>query len=292
MFSFSLLWIVSSFHIICNGKKPNILFLQVDEMDGRNMDPTVPSQYNVISMPNLRNMAKNGVQFIRTYTNSPQCVAARTALWSGRRNNDIHVYNNAMGFAMSSDGKTVDDSCIKCYNQDTCQSVGKYQALNFTMFDAMESLGYNVYIDGKLHIGAAIKQTKQGKDATQNPFEPATDSNSMASITRSINILKPQSGSNPTNVNNNSTNPHSKDVEIIGTCIDSLNDLGSKRTNGNDEQWMLYCSINIPHGPYETNQTYLNKVNINNITIPIWKNEDTQTQILECPSVKRRQKKK
>ena len=80
-------------------------------MDGRNMDPTSPNQYNPIEMPNLRDLAINGVQFIRHYTNGPQCVCGRSVMWTGTRTNDNHVYNNAMGFAATSNG-TLDKNCV------------------------------------------------------------------------------------------------------------------------------------------------------------------------------------
>eukprot|EP01084_Bolivina_argentea_P053665 98500_1 len=164
--------------------KPNILFMNVDEMDGRNMDPTSPEQYNPISMPYLRNMGAKGVQFIRHYTNGPQCVCGRSALWSGRRTNDQHVYNNNMGFAAMSNG-TLDKNCVNTYNETRCQLTAQKQSLNYTILDAMQSMGYNVYIYGKLHIGAGIMQLPSQSNATNEAFGTATGSNSMASITRS-----------------------------------------------------------------------------------------------------------
>eukprot|EP01084_Bolivina_argentea_P053666 98501_1 len=145
--------------------KPNILFMNVDEMDGRNMDPTSPEQYNPISMPYLRNMGAK-------------------ALWSGRRTNDQHVYNNNMGFAAMSNG-TLDKNCVNTYNETRCQLTAQKQSLNYTILDAMQSMGYNVYIYGKLHIGAGIMQLPSQSNATNEAFGTATGSNSMASITRS-----------------------------------------------------------------------------------------------------------
>eukprot|EP01084_Bolivina_argentea_P280168 479088_1 len=94
-----LLWICNTF-----AKMPNIIFLMVDEMDGRNMDPSSTDQYDAIEMPNLRNMAMKGTQFVQHYTNGPECVCGRSVLWTGRRTNDIHVYNNAFGIAATSNG--------------------------------------------------------------------------------------------------------------------------------------------------------------------------------------------
>ena len=57
--------------------KPNVLFLMCDSMDGRVIDPTSPvSKY--MSTPALDGLAATGVNFVRTYAASPQCVPSRT----------------------------------------------------------------------------------------------------------------------------------------------------------------------------------------------------------------------
>eukprot|EP01083_Nonionella_stella_P165491 550644_1 len=247
-----------------SGLKPNILFLNVDEMDGRNMDPTSPEQYTPISMPNLRDMATKGVQFVRHYSNGPQCVCGRSVMWSGRRTNDIHVYNNNMGFAASSNG-TLDRDCVTHYNESKCQRTAMLQNLNYTILDAMQSLGYNVYIYGKLHIGAGIMQMSSQSNASCPAFASATSANSLASITRSANIFKPSQGNPMNGYNDNSQNPHAADEHIANSCIQRLNELGS---TAQTEPFLLYCSLNIPHPGYETNATWLKGVDVSTIIIP------------------------
>ncbi len=56
-----------------NETLPNILFLMCDSMDGRVVDPSSPvSKY--VATPTLDALAAEGVNFVRTYANSPQCV--------------------------------------------------------------------------------------------------------------------------------------------------------------------------------------------------------------------------
>eukprot|EP01084_Bolivina_argentea_P228783 386317_1 len=71
----------------------NILFLQSDEMDGRVLDP-YSSYWNIVSMPNLRSLAKDGINFINSYTNSPVCVTSRSSMWTGRYVSNIQVWSN------------------------------------------------------------------------------------------------------------------------------------------------------------------------------------------------------
>lgn len=66
-----------------NGR-PNILFLMCDSMDGRVLDPTSDVSQK-LEMPNLRKLAAEGVNFIRTYAASPQCVPSRATMFAGRR---------------------------------------------------------------------------------------------------------------------------------------------------------------------------------------------------------------
>ena len=57
-------------------KPANVLFLMCDSMDGRVLDPTSPV-HEALEMPNLRRLAAEGVNFVKTYAASPQCVPSR-----------------------------------------------------------------------------------------------------------------------------------------------------------------------------------------------------------------------
>ena len=59
-----------------------------DSMDGRVLDPSSPVSKRV-DMPNLRAMASDGVNFVNTYANSPQCVPSRVSMLTGRRTDQV-----------------------------------------------------------------------------------------------------------------------------------------------------------------------------------------------------------
>eukprot|EP01084_Bolivina_argentea_P244723 409917_1 len=256
------------------GKKPNIIFLMVDQMDGRNMDRGASDQYNAIQMPNLRNLAQKGTQFVRHYTNGPQCVPGRSVLWLGRRTNDIHVYNNAFGIAAMSNG-TLDSKCVKSYNKKKCENASSIQSANYTMLDAMESMGYDVYLVGKLHIGAGIMDMSIGQNLTAAAFEQADGGTSFNALTRSASIYKkfPTNEGNDAgpiqSIDDSDPNPHSNDVAFADKCVERLNNLGSS-SNSNSNPFFLYCSIIAPHTPYNTNATWISGVNLDKIVIPNW----------------------
>eukprot|EP01084_Bolivina_argentea_P020443 38010_1 len=250
--------------------RPNILFLMCDSMDGRNVDPTAP-QSALMNLPNLRNLAKKGSTLIRHYTSSPQCVPGRTTLFSGRRIDQSGGYNNAMGWGLTSDGKAVDPECERMYNKKTCKRFGNLQIYNLTVYEAMKNIGYNVYLYGKVDVGGGIIYSSANNshfDNQTNGDDPGFHGgpiNGIPKETRSANIQKP-SKSIPT-YNESVSDVKASDFKRINSCIDKLNEI--KQANSS-KPWFLYCSVHIPHPPYQTNSTWLQHVAVNDIPLPKW----------------------
>eukprot|EP01084_Bolivina_argentea_P129137 228122_1 len=258
--------------ITFSADKPNILFLMCDSMDGRNMDPTA-HQYPLMNMPNLRALAESGSVFTRHYASSPQCVPGRTTLFSGRRIDQSGGYNNGMGWGMTTNGEQVDPECKKYYNEATCKRFGKMQIFNYTIFEAMKDNGYDVYLYGKVDVGAGVIEAGPYYDnqtnATAAGFHNGPNTGSGIPIeTRSANIQRPTKGVPKADDTDN--NVKHVDWEIVGTCLDRLNEIKKSKST---KPWFMYCSINIPHPAYNTNATWLSSVDINNIPLPIWLNE-------------------
>jgi hypothetical protein len=114
---------------------PNILFLMCDSMDGRVIDPTSPVS-KMVATPNLDQLATTGVNFIRTYAASPQCVPSRTSMLAGRRTDQIRAFSNGNGLAGDPSGK-LDKMCLKVYDREVCESWATTQRVNSTFFDAL-----------------------------------------------------------------------------------------------------------------------------------------------------------
>ena len=66
---------------VVSAKKPNVLFLMCDSMDGRVMDPRSPV-YERLEMPNLRRLMTHRVNCGHGAA-SPQCVPSRTTMFAG-----------------------------------------------------------------------------------------------------------------------------------------------------------------------------------------------------------------
>jgi choline-sulfatase len=77
------------------GRKPNILFLMVDQMTPFMIGPY--GQKAAIT-PNLDRLARSGAVFDNAYCNAPLCVPSRASMFSGRLPSAIDAWDNASEF--------------------------------------------------------------------------------------------------------------------------------------------------------------------------------------------------
>ena len=245
-------WLVVCVCVVV-GRRPNVIFIMTDSMDGRSLDP-LSAQYSLLNMPNLRNLAKQGVSFVRHYSNSPQCVPGRCAMYSGRHTHHTFALNNNFGFAMASDGVTLDTKCVSSYNADNCTRWGHMQGLNYTLYDAMSTIygTDNAYWFGKMDVGANLIYQNNTQGLTYGAgYHEAP---SLQVFTRSANIARPTKD-NPKNMtNDNDNHVYTKDVKTINHCVDQVRKLAQKRDeyeskHGNDTAppFFLHCSTSLPH---------------------------------------------
>ncbi len=79
-------------------QRPNILFVQVDSMDGRAMGcmghPSLTG-----ATPNIDRLAAEGVLFENAYTNCPICCPSRSSMWSGLHTHRCEAWNNYKGLS-------------------------------------------------------------------------------------------------------------------------------------------------------------------------------------------------
>merc|ERR550534_689239 len=146
-----ILWVNN---VAARKRPPNILFLMADEMDGRVVDPTSPIS-KMVKTPFFDSLAKEGANFIRTYSPSPQCVPSRTAMATGRRTDQIRCFANGVGLAASPNG-TLDEECLIKFDHHTCSKWKKEQGSMKTFYDSMGDSGLDVELIGKIDVGANL----------------------------------------------------------------------------------------------------------------------------------------
>ena len=77
-------------------KKPNILIIMVDQLNGT-LFPDGPADW--LHTPNLKKLAARSARFENCYTSSPLCAPARASFMSGQLPRRTRVYDNAAEFA-------------------------------------------------------------------------------------------------------------------------------------------------------------------------------------------------
>ena len=121
-----------------------------------------------------------------------------------------------------------------------------------------------------MDVGADIVEQPDQKNASVNGFHNGPNTGSGIPITtRSANINRPTKGVPKADETDN--NVHHEDFVIVQKCQEMLE---SMKRSGSTKPWFMYCSINIPHPPYQTNATWLASVNSASIPLPVWLDED------------------
>ena len=81
---------------VSQSRKPNLLIIQSDSMDGRAMGCM---GHSAVSTPHMDRLAERGTLFSRAYCNSPQCCPSRASMWSGQYVHQVEAWNNYKGIA-------------------------------------------------------------------------------------------------------------------------------------------------------------------------------------------------
>lgn len=80
----------------CDGKRPNIVFIHAESMDGRKMG-CMGNAALCNATPNLDRLAERGVLFTNAYTNCPVCNPSRAGMWTGKYPHHYDCWNNHEG---------------------------------------------------------------------------------------------------------------------------------------------------------------------------------------------------
>ncbi len=127
-----------------SARRPNILLIESDSMDGRAMGCM---GHAAAYTPNLDRLAEQGVLFNSAYCNSPQCVPSRSSMFSGKYTHKIEGWNNFKGIEKD------DVTFLKCF-EDAGYAVKAY--------------GKTDYLSGGHSVGSRLNGWLRSTDI---PFE-------------------------------------------------------------------------------------------------------------------------
>ncbi|MBW7998270.1 MAG: sulfatase-like hydrolase/transferase, partial [Candidatus Glassbacteria bacterium] len=206
--------------------RPNILFICTDQF---NASCAGFAGHPLVYTPNLDRLAARGTVFTNFYSNSPVCVPARAAMFSGLYPHEVEAYDNASPF----------DGRVPCWTNHLTDS------------------GYRCRATGKLDFlfgrdyGMEEVDTEHGHDLNpdvtaffRRPIQPRIDSR------RQIEGYLDE-------------NPH-HDTRFVAEAARFLAaEAGSER-----RPWMQYVGLNSPHPPFVVPRKYFEMYPLNNISLP------------------------
>ena len=117
-------------------KKPNIVFILIDDMGWKDLSCYGSSFYET---PNIDRLFKEGIHFTNAYASSPVCSPTRASILTGKYPANVGITNWIGGHTK---GILIDASYIN-YLPQTEKSLAK----------ALKEGGYNTWHIGKWHLG-------------------------------------------------------------------------------------------------------------------------------------------
>ena len=245
---------------------PNIIWLQVDSMDGRLLDPTHPYFYKLRAEGFHVSVLSRGANFARHYTNSPQCVPSRTGMMTSRYVSDTGTTNNGQGLARSTKTGALDSGCVSLWNASTCARFAERQNVSATMLDLVAAAGYELRLFGRFDVGAGI--TDDYANTTGSGFHSGPDLHILARGAGITGITDVEPWSSTVS---NAAHPYAPDVSVAAEAVQWLESTPPPAPG--DKPFFLWVGLLDPHPPYDSNATYrahLNESNIDAPTLPAW----------------------
>ena len=241
-----------------SSRPPNILWLQVDSLDGRLIDPTSP-YYDKLLVKGFKDLfVGGGASFVRHYTNSPQCVPSRTSMLTGRYASDVGTTNNGQGLARSTKTNKLDSTCVQLWGAATCTSFAARQNVNETFLDLVQRRGYAVHLVGRVDAGGGILDDYAG--TTGDGFHSGPDLHILA---RGADIAA-TTDQEPWSF----TRPDDPDPYAPDEKEDGLLERWFATHDPRATPWLAWLGLLDPHPPYATNSTWRAKVNASSVDAP------------------------
>lgn len=237
---------------------PSIIWLQTDSMDGRLLDPT-SAMYEKVFMREFKSLAASGVNFVRHYTPSPQCVPSRVAMMTGRYPHETGCTNNGQGLARSTKTGKLDSNCVAAWNATQCAAFSDRQNVTATLLDVVAAAGYNMQLFGRFDVGAGILDDYPG--TTGDGFHGGPYLGILARGADISGVTKAPPWNTTVTTD---PDPYSDDERHVAAAIDYL----STWRPGGDTPLFLWVGLIAPHPPYDSNATWESHVNGSAVDVP------------------------
>lgn len=226
-------------------KRPNILFVMVDEM---RWDAMSSEKHPVVETPNLDALAKQGVRFTNAYTVAPVCSPSRACTFSGRYADVVGVTSNGIP---ARDGEVFLPSILKHYGYHTAIAgklhytpqrfaYGFDQFWSFTAEGPTPELGHIAHLRKK--YGASAAKWARVDGTCPWPDDP---------LGRDVGIFRYKE----------------EDFETEWLTDRSIDYLRGRQ--GKKEPWFLFTSYLKPHSPSVEPERWFKKYDPAAIPVPV-----------------------
>jgi choline-sulfatase len=240
---------------------PNIIFLQTDSMDGRLLDSTSDYYLKLKSDGFKSLLVDNGANFIRQYTNSPQCVPSRTSMMTSRYVHELWTTNNGQGLARSTLTGKLDSSCVSTWNASTCELFANRQNINATLLDVMRMAGYQLHVFGRFDTGAGILDDYP--HASGDGFHEGAN---LETLGRGSGLIGKQGADPLSTTSLDDPEPYPDDMAHTELVLEWLRN--NEPPKAGEKPLFLWLGLLDPHPPYVTNSTWEDHVNQSAIDTP------------------------
>ncbi len=233
--------------------KPNVLFLMVDQMQGRVLDPN-----HLCRTPNLDKLAQRGVRFTRAYAANAVCSPSRASLMTG-----LLPHNH--GMTQVSHCTFDDESVLRTDKPHWAQSLQK--------------AGYHTGYFGKWHVERSLDLNRFGWDVdgeTQNALykrhrqtvlkgKPAKPELLMSGVVEGPEGYEPK-------VLYGVTEQPVEERMLGMTCHLAKEFLSGALDD--DEPWCCFVSVIEPHDPFIAKKEFYGRYDVDALPLPPNWNDD------------------
>lgn len=210
-------------------RRPNILFLMTDQMQGRVLDPANPCQ-----TPNLDALAGNGMRIRNAYTPNAVCSPARASLMTGllpHNHGVVHVTQTVDN----------DQGCLRLQHPHWAQRLeqagyrtGYFGKWHVERTDRLEQFGWQVN-------GVSSSELFRNKQNELGGHLKKTDN-----LTMSVNCDMPLGFESSVHYGITGVPAERRGVGVTtAAALDFL-----EETMRGDAPWCCFVSVVEPHGPY------------------------------------------
>ncbi len=225
-------------------KRPNILFLMTDQMQGRVLDPQHPCQ-----TPNLDRLAERGVRFSHAYTPNAVCSPARASLMTG-----LLPHNH---------GVTDVTHCV-----DPDQSCLRTEKPHWA--ERLRDVGYHTAYFGKWHVERSGDMDRFGWSVDGTMGSPLYEEHARR--------LSGDSRREYVKVRHNNLPPYYRKSVLYGVTtqppeerrmgiVTSMAEEYLRESTGSEQPWCCMVSLIEPHDPFVPGEESMQRYNVDEIPL-------------------------